>query len=423
MQAKILSGAILATLLSGVAGAYTVATTSTGGPSTQLTAGAMTPSMAATTHANGNGGGLKVQTPAGSIDVNGAVPVGELVDAVAQAAANTSASVKPTGAGGTGVTAKLTGPGGSVAGSGAVGGPALAGLPGLDVAGLGELLTRLPASLVPQVTGLLGSFNATELLSLGNVIQSVGLENLPLVSDLLSGLGGNSANASLAASITGVDPAALPLLGSVLSAPGGSAVAGPLGDVLGNLPTGALGNLTGILSLPTSQLGTVSSLLSGLTAGDLNLLTGILNPSGGLLGGLLDTLSGVLNLGGLTSAGQTVADPLLDLLSPSSLDLVGNLLSSLPVSQASAMGGLLGVLGDNGNLLAPVTSLLGGLPTGGLGSVAGLLNNLTSTDVPLVGPVLTTVKGTGLQAVAGLLSTLPVEDLPVAGELLEIINL
>jgi hypothetical protein len=249
-------------------------------------------------------------------------------------------------------------------------GDVLKKVPAGSVLDISKLLNALPASGLPLVGQLLGAVPANQLPLVGSLLTTVGSGDVTQVAGLLKGL--PAGGLPVVGQLLKVVPASkLPLLGQLLSGLPANGVA-PVTQVLGSLSPTEIVAVGGVLSsLPLQDLPILGELLS--TDGGLLGTGGLLSGGGligGVLGGVLNAVTNLLHTVGLSSTGIPIVSGLLDSLSTGDLTLVGNLISALPVNQLPILGGVLSGLPTTG--LPVVGQLLGAVPAGNLPLVGGL---------------------------------------------------
>lgn len=285
-------------------------------------------------------------------------------------------------------------------------------LPGLDVAGLGDVLRTLSALDVARVAALLQALPEAVYPILGQVLSLTPAGDMD----------------ELVALLRAVDPAQAARIAGVLGnvAPGALTV---VGEAMKTLTVGQLGQIAGVVGkLPVSAQPVLTSLLSTLNGAQLNAVTGLflntpagqmsaagnalVNPNllGGLLNGVLSTLSGTTR--GLITQLTSVVP------SQQTVTLVGQLMTMLEPATVTGLGTALDLIPDE--QMALVNRLVGMVPVDDLALVSEMVESLGVTGMPVVGDAFFALSSSALEPLAALLGFVPRGvPLPVVADLFD----
>lgn len=297
------------------------------------------------------------------------------------------------------VTTPVSGAGGQVGATVSTNKAAVTGgivLPGLNVAGLGDLLKKLTGADLTLVNDLLKLLPVDIHGVLGQVLLNTPAGDMGSIINLLKVVDVNDATQILGVLRT-LSPDALGVLGDL-----GGIVPGAqfqqIAGLLTSVPQNLLGQVIDTLGvLNPNQLDVVGSLLVQTPAGQMQAAgDALINPP--LLGSLLNNLLGSV-LGGLLNQVLGLG------LTNQTLDIVGGLMQTLQPTVVTQMGTVFNALG--GDQLALLNQLLDIVPVGNVDMVADMVKSLGVTDLPVVSTVFGTVSHSAIGPLGDLLAFAP----------------
>lgn len=327
---------------------------------------------------------VEAETPAGTVGVD-----------------NTGGGVNVTtpipGVGGKGTATVSTGkPGATVAG-GIV-------LPGLDVAGLGEILRKVTGADLSVVNDLMKLLPADIHQVLGQVLLNTPARDMDEIIGLLRVVDANEATKILGVLRT-LSPEALGVLGDLgVAVPG--AQMQEMAGLFTSLPDSVFGQFEDLLSvLNASQLSALGSLFVQTPHGQMQAAGKALVDPGLLSPSLLNNL-----LGSVLSILQPLTEGLLGRviglgLTDQTLDIAGHLMQVLSPQAVTQMGTVFGALGAD--RLALLNQFLDVVPLDQVEMVADMVNSIGVTKMPVVGGVFSTVAASAVMPLADLLAFAP----------------
>ena len=305
------------------------------------------------------------------------------------------------------VTTPVSGAGGQVGVTVSTNKAAVTGgivLPGLNVAGLGDLLKKLTGADLTLVNDLLKLLPVDIHGALGQVLLNTPAGDMGSIINLLKVVDVNDATQILGVLRT-LSPDALGVLGDL----GGIVPAAQFQQLAGfltSVPQNLLGQVSDTLSVLTpNQLDVVGSLLLKTPAGEMQAAGKALVDPGLLSPGLLNNL-----LGSVLSILQPLTEGLLGQvlnlgLTNQTLDVVGGLMQQLQPTVLTQMGTAFNALG--GDQLALLNQLLDMVPVGNVEMVADMVSALGVTDLPVVSTVFGTVSHSAIGPLGDLLAFAP----------------